>query len=226
MDYRPPTPTLGDAATGRITFNMPGALSLLYGIAGVRTYPGVAQAAQQDTPELSYPGVTVVEQEQLATSAIGTPIWMPVTLKGQRYQKHDREGRVVEVAMSDLRLPVATVVEMARQKTLTKTAVVAASASVKEIYAMEDWQVRISGFVIDEANHPQGAKSIEQMQQRLLEWFDLADSVEVEGELFAVRGIQRLVLKDISFNPFPGMPRKIGYQITAESDDPLELILS
>jgi hypothetical protein len=114
---------------------------------------------------------------------------------------------------------------MARSKSITKTPVVASQASVKEIFSMDDWSIRISGILFDESNHPQGARTIEQMQERLLAWFALADSVELEGRLFTDRNVHRLTLKSFSLNQMPGKKRVFGFQMDADSDDPLELII-
>ncbi|MBL8002395.1 MAG: hypothetical protein JNL05_10575 [Flavobacteriales bacterium] len=222
-------PTASDQGTPVNTaprFNVPSALALLYGVVNPVSYPGVVAEAQARNPEVSYMGITLVEDdEQRPLSPIGTPVFYPVTLKGGEYKRHDRQGKVETVRMPELRLPITTVVEMSCSKTITKTPVVAAAASVKEVYAIDDWSITISGILWDEANQPQGATTLEAMQERIMDWFRLADSIEVDGELFHQRGIFRIVLKDISFNQMPGKRRLHGFQMSAESDDPLELIL-
>lgn len=223
--FTPPTVDLSAASRGQLRFNVPGALGLLYGIVNVRTYPGVLETAQQEQPAISYAGIQVIEEEEAELSPIGTPVMYPVIFKGGRYKRYDKDGKVEEVDMGDLRLPVTTVVEMGRSKAITKTPVVASQASVKEVYSMDDWSIRLSGILMDESNQPQGARTIEQMQERLLQWFDLADSIEIQGRLFTDRNVHRLTLKSFSMNQMPGKQRLFGFQMDAESDDPLELIL-
>lgn len=224
--YQPPGEEQGNGSAGVSRFSVPGVMSLLYGIANPVSYPGVPQEAERSNPGISYAGVRVVEDDEVRPfSPIGTPVFYPVTLKGGRYKRHDRQGNVEVVNVRELRLPLTSVVEMSQGKTITKTPVVAAAASVKEVYAMEDWSIRISGILMDESNQPQGATTLEQMQERMLDFYRLADSIEVEADLFAQRGIYRIVLKDLSFTQIPGKPRHHGFQLTAESDDPLELIL-
>lgn len=224
--FTPPAEEQVEATNTSLRFNVPSALGMLYNVAAPITFPGVTTQAEQQNPTLTFAGVTVVEDdEQRPVSPIGTPVFYPVVLKGGKYKRHDRKGKVEEVDMRDLRLPITTVVEMSRGKVITKTPVVAAAASVKEVYAMEDWTIRLSGILFDESNQPQGATTLEAMQERMLDFFALADSIEVEGDLFHQRGIFRLVLKDLSFNQLPGKPRFHGYQLQCESDDPLELII-
>lgn len=207
-------------------FGLPGMLSLLYGIANPVAFPGVMGQAKREQPEVSFAGITVVEDhEARAVSHLGTPILYPVTLRGGSYRRFARDGRVEQVTLGELRLPLSSVVEMSRGKTITKTAVVATGSSVKEIYAHEDWQVRISGILMDEPKQPQGASTLEAMQDRMLEFDRLADSIGVDGDLFKQRAIDRLSIVSLSFNQIPGKPRMHGFQMTCESDDTLELIL-
>jgi hypothetical protein len=225
-NFQPTSEPTGAPSNTAPRFNVPSALALLYNVAAPISYPGVMGQAQQENPDISFAGITVIEDdEQRPVSPIGTPVFYPVTLKGGEYKRHDRQGKVETVRLQELRLPLTTVVEMSQGKTITKTPVVAAAASVKEVYAMEDWQIRISGILMDESNQPQGATTLEAMQERMLDFFKLADSIEVEGELFHQRGVFRIVCKDISFNQMPGKPRLHGFQLQCESDDPLELII-
>lgn len=206
-------------------FGLPGMLSLLYGIANPVAFPGVMGQAKREQPEVSFAGITVVEDnEARAVSHLGTPILYPVTLRGGSYRRFARDGRVEQVTLGELRLPLSSVVEMSRGKTITKTAVVATGSSVKEIYAHEDWQVRISGILMDEPKQPQGASTLEAMQDRMLEFDRLADSIGVDGDLFKQRAIDRLSIVSLSFNQIPGKPRMHGFQMVCESDDALELI--
>jgi hypothetical protein len=63
------------------------------------------------------------------------------------------------------------------------------------------------------------------MEERLLEFDEMADSIGVASDLFNRRGIDRIVIRSISFTTVPGRPRMIGYQMQCESDAPLELLI-
>ena len=215
----------GAGRTAEKRFPLGSALSLLYSVAAPVSYPGVADAAQQENAEISYAGIEVIPDEERPLSHLGTPIFYPITFGEGTYNRYDHSGKVEQVSLPALRLPISTVVEMSRGKVITKTPVVAGIASVKEFYANEDWQMRVSGILFDEPNQPNGATTLEVMQERMLEWFDLADAIEIEGDLFHQRGIYRVVIKSYSFNQIPGYPRKHGFQFECESDDPLELII-
>lgn len=207
-------------------FGLPGMLSLLYGIANPVSFPGAMQQAQREQPDVSFAGITVVEDTTArAVSHLGTPILYPVTLRGGLYKRYARNGQVEEVSLGELRLPLSSVVEMSQGKSMTRTPVVASGASVKEVYALEDWQIRISGILMDEPKQPNGATTLETMQERMQEFAALADSIGVDSDLFKQRGIDRISITALSFNQIPGKPRMHGFQLTCESDDALELIL-
>lgn len=209
-------------------YDLAGALSLLTNAPRpLVPFPSLLRDAQKENPSINYGGITVLEDDDVrSTSYIGTPIFYPIVLRGGTYNRHDREGKVEQVTVGDFRLPLTCVVEMSRQKTITTTPLVAARASVKEIYAHEDWQLRISGLLHDEPRHPQGAQRFEDMTERLLQFESLADSIEIDGELFHQRGIYRIVIESISFNQMPGKPRMHGFQMQCTSDEALELIIA
>jgi len=207
-------------------FSIPSALSLLYGIARPVTFPGIAEAAQQEAPQVSFAGIQVVPDDQVQPmSSISTPILYPITFKGGVLKRYATDGRVEQVEMGELRLPVSSVVEMSTTKTVTKTQVSASSGSVKEVYGFGDWDIRISGIMLDEANHPNDATTIEAMEERLLEFERLAYSIGVTAPLFNRRGIERLVIRSVNFSQLPGRPRMIGFQMQCDSDAAIELLI-
>lgn len=208
------------------SFSLPGVLGLLYGVAAPITYPGAMAGNGVQQEEARFAGVRIVrEEEAFAMSGLGTPIHLPITLLGGNYKRYANDGRVEEVSLDDLRLPASSVVEMSLAKTITRTQVSASGASVKEVFSYGDWDIRISGIILDEEKHPQNANSLEAMEEKLLEFDRLADSVSVRSDLFGRRGIDRLVLRSINFNQVPGKPRWIGFQMQCESDAPLELLI-
>ncbi|MBS1940884.1 MAG: hypothetical protein JST38_08410 [Bacteroidetes bacterium] len=208
-------------------FNLPGMLSVLYGIAAPVSYPEAMEAAKHEAPRVSFAGIEVVpDSSVLAKSSIGTPVLHPILFVGApAYKRFDADGRVVEERMDDLRLPVTSVAEMSCEKSIITTQVSAARGSVKEVYSDGDWSIRISGIIMDERNHPQGASTLEMMENRLLKYERLADSIEVRSDMFNRRDVHRLVIRSISFNQIPGKPRLVGYQMQCDSDTPLELLL-
>ena len=207
-------------------FHIPSALSMLYGIVNPVTFPGALSQAQESSPAVSFAGVRVVPAEAVRhTSYIGTPILLPVTFRGGTYKRYDVAGRVVDTQLGELRLPASTVVEMSTTKQVTKTTVSASGGTVKEVFAFGDWDIRLTGIILDESNHPHGVTTVETMEQRIQEFDALADSIGVDAELFNRRGIDRLVIRSLSFSQIPGRPRMVGFQMQCDSDAPLELLI-
>lgn len=208
-------------------FSLPAALNLLYGLSVPVSFPGARQQAEQQAPQVSFSGIQVVPDDQaIAMTHLGTPILHPITLKGGTYKVYDHQGKVVEVTLGDLRLPVTSVSEMSSSKTITKTQVSASRATVKEVFSSGDWEVRISGIIMDEPKHPdQRAATVEGMEERLLQFEAIAGSIGVDSDLFHRRGIDRVVVRSINFSQIPGKPRMVGYQMQCDSDAPLELLI-
>lgn len=199
---------------------------MLYGLARPVTYPGVMTTADREAPNVNYAGVEVVPDETARPiSPAGTPVWHPITFKGGVYRSYSNDGRVEEKNLGDLRLPITCVTEASSEKNITTTQVSAAHGTVKEVFGYGDWSVRISGILMDEPKHPNGATTLESMEERILEFDHLADSIQVDSDLLNRRGVDRLVIRSVAFNQIPGKPRLLGFQMQCESDAPLELLI-
>jgi len=183
--------------------------------------------AIEDTPEqINFSGVDIVSREEaIELSYLGTPIVYPVTLKGGIYKIYDAQGNIIEKTMTDFRLPLATIVDFSRDKIKQKTKVAGSMSSVKEMYGHDDWQIRIRGLCLDEPRHPHGLDNFMDQHNRLLDFEELADSIEVEGDLFKEKSIYRLDINQINFPQLQGKPRVLPFDMSCESDESLELIL-
>src|SRR5690606_1053586 len=97
--------------------------------------------------------------------------------------------------------------------------------TVKEVYGHSDWDVRISGFLLDESSQPDGATTLSAQRDRLLAFERLADSIEVQGDLFTAFRIYRLAIVGVQFGQMPGKPDMMPFPLTCLSDEPLELVI-
>lgn len=211
---------------GNPTFQLPGLLGVLYGIAAPVRFPSAGTSDGADPAPVSFAGIEVVPDDQvMVMSSIGTPILHPITLLGGTYRHYDSRGRITDSQMSDFRLPITSVMELSLSKSIVKTQVSASSSSVKEVYTSGDWDIRISGIVLDEEKHPQGVSTVEDMEEWLNDYASLADSIAVDSDVLARKGIDRLVIRSLSFTQIPGKPRMVGYQLQCDSDAPIELLI-
>jgi len=173
---------------------------------------------------IDYSDVQVVPAtEFVRLSALGTPVIFPITFKGGEYQYYNRRGEVVTRQMRDFALPASCIAQFRRSKIKEKTRVVASQSSVKEIYGHDDWSITITGVFFDDDAHPQGLTDWRDQKNTLLEWEELADSVEVEGDLFADLNIFKIDINDIQMAQTYGRDRVMAFQIQCESDDPRDL---
>jgi hypothetical protein len=172
---------------------------------------------------IDYGGVKVVEAtEGRRLSAMGTPIIFPITFKAGKYNIYSRSGEVVEKNMRDFALPASCIAQFRRKKIKKKTRVVASQSSVKELYGHDDWMITITGIFFDDDSHPQATDWRDQ-KNILMEWEELADSIEVEGELFQDLNIFRMDINEIQMTQQIGRDRVMAFQISGESDDPRDL---
>lgn len=177
-------------------------------------------------PDVRYSDLGIIDHGVAdRLSSMGTPIVFPITFKGGRYKRYDKDGRVQEITMGDFTLPPTCVATFRRAKIKRKTRVVAGRASIKEQYGHDDWEIVIEGWLLDDDDQPQGLREFSDQEARLLEWETLADSIQVEGEVFAAKGIYRMDIDEIEIRPVRGRERWVAFRITCESDDPTELIL-
>lgn len=153
-------------------------------------------------------------------SWMGTPVMFPMKFKGGSYQYYTPWGALQQKRLNDFELPYASVADFRRAKNITKTNVLGSNGTVKEIYGFDDWQIRIRGLCLDTPE-----MSAYDQHKELLKWEDIADSIEVIGALFKDKSIYRITVEDFDFKQPQGKQNVIPFEITASSDEPLELVL-
>lgn len=177
-------------------------------------------SASQKGANLIYPSIETQPVEAAKKmSWMGTPIMFPVVFKGGTYNYYNDLGEIVSKNRGDFDLPATTVVDFRRAKNITKTRMLGATGTVKEIYGFDDWQIRIRGLCLDTPT-----ENAYDLQNELLKWESIADSIEVLGELFLDKSIYRLTIEDIDFRQPQGRHNVVPFEITASSDQPIELV--
>jgi hypothetical protein len=159
-------------------------------------------------------------EEAKKMSWMGTPIMFPVTFKGGNYNYYNDDGTIGTKSLNDFELPPATITDFRRPKNITRTNLLGANGTVKEVYGFDDWNVRIRGLCLDTPE-----KTAYEQHVELLQWEKLADSINVVGELFKDKSIFALTFSEVDFRQLQGKQNIIPFEIQAYSDEPLELIL-
>lgn len=206
-------------------YNIPNLFLEGFGLKVNSMYRPELSTGNPDAPTGLFTGLEIVEDinDAYEMSALGTPILWPILFSEGNYKKYNDRGEIVTKKMGDFRLPIASIISFRRDKRMTETNINGGKDSVKEIYGFSSWVVTINGFLIPDGSQPQGFKNPLEQEKELVKWDDLASSVDVFGELFAVRKIKSLTIKGISFDPMRGKPNVRAYTINALSDQPIEL---
>ncbi|MBN1987827.1 MAG: hypothetical protein JW783_00335 [Bacteroidales bacterium] len=180
-----------------------------------KPYPNVS-VEQQTQPIDGYMGINVLETEDYGEAPVryGQKVFGAFWFKGGTYLKYDLNGTLKGHKCSDFLMPLATIVDFSRPKTVKKTPTIGGMGSVKEVYAMDDWSVSIKGIII-----PDQDRSVEFQMNEMQRFHEIAGSVEVDGLVFARRNIVRIVTETLAFSPIQGRPNMVQYTIDAVSDE-------
>ena len=155
-------------------------------------------------------------------SWLGTPIMFPMTFKGgNNLRMFNDKGQVERVRYADFPMPGATLVDFSRAKNIGKTEVAGGKGTVKELFSFDDWKIRIRGLCLNEP----GIRTATEQKEALIAFEKLADTITVDGYFFRQFGIYQIVINSIIFRQVEGKPWVIPFEIDAESDEPIELVL-
>jgi hypothetical protein len=177
------------------------------------------------SPPVSFGGIQAVKiQQGDELSYLGTPIFQPIRFLAGNYQVFGSgadNGKVVTARYETWRLPATTTVEFNRPHQITKSAPASSNGTTKELWAFGDWDVTIRGLIL----HPDPCRFPKDELAELMRWEQIADGIDVTGQMFRLLGIKRLAIDRISLSRVNGMPNVIPFQIEASSDEPLEISL-
>lgn len=172
-----------------------------------------------------YSGVKVASREEVERrSWMGTPVLDSFTFDGGNYQRYSEQGNLATVGMSDFLIPAATIVDFSRDMNVSKTKVLGAGGTIKEIYGLNDWNINIRGFCLTD-NSRDSEKTFEEQAHALVTWREVAESINVTGDLFRNKGIYSVVIENFQLSPVQGNPEIYSFNIQAISDKPVELRL-
>ncbi len=204
-----------------ITYNLAELFQSQFGVAPV--VPFVLPTREEVPANIDITGLNVIKPTRHGViSHLGTPVMFPVWFKAGNYQKLKPNGEVTRVDITnDLLLPFSTMVDFEREKIVAESPAASGYGTVKETYAIGDWSVRIRGFIISDEPGKFDEKGIKD----LLRFEELADVVDVQGHMFNLLGIKRILIKRIGLPKTEGRPTVQPYILECVSDTAIELIL-
>jgi len=131
---------------------------------------------------------------------------------------NEHTGLLEDVSLRPLLMPLATLVDFSRAKSIIKTPVLGGAGTVKEIYSLQDWDISINGIILPDKFNPLTQQTVAEQMEAIQLFSEVAGSIKVEGQLFAHRNITRIVIEDLKFTPIQGRPNMMQYSIKATSD--------
>lgn len=160
--------------------------------------------------------VELKEAEQL--SKLGTPVVFPIKLEAGDYNFYDKNSRIIKKKLSEFWFPPATLVDFSRAKNITRTDVIGGSGTVKEIYGLDDWSIRIRTICIADK------LSTREYEKRIIEWANVVQSIPVVGDLFGDKDIYNMVIESIDITSIEGAPNVVPIELNCVSDEPFEIV--
>lgn len=189
-------------------------------------YPDVKEGSPANGLAQPYPNVEVLNRDVEYDDApvrYGQKTFGAFWLLGGMYKTWDYKGNLVDIELNDFLMPLATLVEFSRAKTVTKTPTLGGIGSVKEIYGFDDWSISISGIILPDNLNPLTQQTVAEQMKEMQLFHELAGSIDVTGQLFAQYHISRIVTESLKFSPVQGRPNMMQYNIEAVSDNDLLL---
>lgn len=174
----------------------------------------------------SFPNVEIIDVEPADTvTDFGVPVYGAFEFKEGTYNTYDKmTGQVKTVKMTGMAMPYSCIAEFSRPMIMTQTSVLGATGSVKEVYGIDDWNIRIRGIAMDNTIWGIGLTAQEQIND-LVKWRDICDAIGITGKIFNEKEIYRIAIKDMSIRPVEGRWGVIPFEIDAVSDEPIELMI-
>ncbi|WP_010664934.1 DUF6046 domain-containing protein [Marinilabilia salmonicolor] len=216
-DLKRTVPTIDVAYVGKL-------LSDVFGVESPVYLPTWWQG--RDYSPAPYPGLEVEADDPEYDDApvrMGNKTFGAFWLRGGRYMTYHYTGELKEKSYPDFLMPLASIVDFTRPKTVNKTTTTGGSGTVKEIYGLGDWNITIKGIIIPDKDNEGAFKTVDGQMDMIQKYHEIAGSIEVDGQIFAKRNIYRITTEDLSFSPVQGRPNMMQYTIEATSDEDLLL---
>jgi hypothetical protein len=184
---------------------------------------GYELTGEQKAQFPNYEDVRFLPAEESGTiSMLGTPVLGDITFEAGSYNTYNKyTGAIEKAKYGEYTLPYSCIVDFSRENNVITTPVLGGTGTVKEIYGIGDWDITIRGIAFN--NDKAGNPAHKQINEHLIKWADLCDSIEVGGAVFLQKGINRIVIKSIDIQPIEAKWNVIPFTIQAISDEPIEL---
>jgi len=155
-----------------------------------------------DIPEVE-PGITYQRNDHELTSALGSPLFMPVWL-------------------NDYQLPNEPIISLRLSKKIVKTEIAGLDGTVKERISNGDYQIVIKGIIVNENTDDYPEEEVRNLRKII----ESNDAVKIKCRLTSLFNITDMAIEDFDIPGEPGAMSYQAYTISGSSDRPIELILN
>lgn len=218
-DLKKAVPTIDVAFVGKLLSDILGVESPVY----LPTW----WSNREYHPE-AYPDVKQKEEDPAyegAPNRFGNKVFGAFWIKGGAYSKYEPNGELKTDLYSDFLMPVATIVEFSKPKKVIKTPTIGALGTVKEVFAMEDWNISINGIILPDKDNSSSFRSVAEQMKTIQKFHEIAGNIGVEGQIFSEKDITSMVTESLKFTPISGRPNMMQYSIQAVSDKNILMML-
>lgn len=168
------------------------------------------------------------EAERVARrkSYLGTPVWNTLEIPAQRVQTLDGvrpfEGIRIDTVL----------MQVTESKNIITTALQGVDGTVKEYISKGDYQIQMSGILVGESSESnkkftvgKGSEdSIDSELYKLIQICDAPATIEVISDFLQLFEIKNIVIQSVTYQQQEGRKKQIAFDISALSDNPIELV--
>lgn len=126
------------------------------------------------------------------------------------------QEQFMPLAIDGIKMDIEPLISVRGNKKIVRTAINGGKrkGTVKELFAMDDWQIEIKGFVqAEDGNFP------EEELADIREWFETQDTLRVDNQLLRVLGVQYIAIESVDFPEMVGVEDMLAFQMSGYSDD-------
>lgn len=200
--------------TGKFTPQLEPQLVLQgFGLQALRAkfYGGALQGEEADKPD--------------GESYLGTPVFSNLTFIPGSYVDNKGEpqkyGEILKNNEIKTEFVINTVlIDVTQSKQIIKTNIQGLAGTVKEYISKGDYQITIRGALVSESSQTYPKREVQQLR----EYLEAETSLEIaSGFLGDIFKIEQIVVEDFRFIQQEGYLNVQLFEVTAVSDDPVEL---
>jgi hypothetical protein len=153
----------------------------------------------------------------VSTSYLGTPVFSNLTFPAGSYKNLQGE----QIDFEELQIDTV-LFDVSMAKNIVKTEIQGRNGTVKEYISDGDYQVVIRGLIASESSDKYPDEEVKKLVEILKVQKDLAVESRFLNDVF---DISNIVIESYSLPQAEGFQNIQGFEITAISDDPIELTI-